>query len=129
MSAGAAPKEQLPLTLDQKQTVTALGSAAQTVAVLLFVLAAVQIIGGALAWWFWGLALFSALLMVIQGLLTKLLGLVMLAVSSDFKYFSRFPQYGGNHLRNAAKNLTFFYKVMTGLAVVIGIVALVRWLV
>ena len=49
--------------------------------------------------------------MLVQGILMVVLGLVMLAVSTDFRYMGQFPQYSGNHLRNAARNLAVFYKL------------------
>jgi hypothetical protein len=52
----------------------------------------------------------------------------MLAVSSDFNYLGQFPQYSGNHLRNAANNVTRFHQVQIGLAVLIALVVLARWL-
>src|SRR5262249_31785394 len=125
MSNGAI-KEALPFNPDQKQIVGNLGFAAQGVAVFLGVFGAVQIIGGPVAWLWSGAGFFSALLMLVLGALTVLLALVMLAVASDFKFLGQFPQYSGNHFRNAAKNLTMFYQVQLGIAVLIGLVVLMR---
>jgi len=126
MATAAAPKETLPLTPDQKQVLGNLAFAAQIVAGLLLVLGAIQLVGGPAAWLWLGAGFFSALLIFVQGALTAFLGLVLLAVSSDFKFLGQFPQYSGNHLRNAAKNLTVFYKVQLWLALLIALV-LVIW--
>jgi len=128
MSSGAAPKEMLPFTPDQKQVVGNLAFATQMVAGLLLLLGAAHIVGGPVAWLWLGAGFFGALLTLVQGVLTAILGLVMLAVSSDFKLLGQFPQYGGNHLRNVAKNLTAFYQFQLALAVVIGLVVLFRLL-
>jgi hypothetical protein len=125
MSNGAI-KETLPFSSDQKQIVGNLGFAAQAVAVFLGALGVVQVIGGPVAWLWSGAGFFSALLMLVQGALTVLLAMVMLAVASDFKFLGQFPQYAGNHFRNAAKNLTMFYQVQLGLTVLIGLVVLIR---
>jgi hypothetical protein len=78
------------------------------------------------AWLVWGAGFFGGLATFLQGALTALLGLVMLAVSSDFTYLGQLPQYGGNHFRNVAKNLTAFYQFQLGLALIIGLVVVVR---
>jgi hypothetical protein len=126
MSTGAVPKEKLPFTPDQKQVVGNLALATQAVAALLLLLGAIQVIGGPVAWWFGGAGFFGALVTLLEGALTALLGLVMLAVSSDFKYLGQFLQFGGNHFRNVAKNLTAFYQFQLGLAMLIALVVLVR---
>jgi hypothetical protein len=129
MSSGATAKEMLPFTPDQKQVVGNLAFATQAVGGLLMLLGAAQVIGGPVAWLWLGGGFFGSLMTLVQGGLTALLGLVMLAVSSDFKLLGQFPQYGGNHLRNVAKNLTAFYQFQLALAVVIGLLVLVRLLV
>jgi hypothetical protein len=126
MSTGAAPKEKLPFTPDQKQVVGNLSLATQVVAGLLLLLGAIQLIGGPFAWLLMGAGFFGGLATLVQGALTALLGLVMLAVSSDFKFLGQLPQYGGNHFRNVAKNLTAFYQFQLGLALLIGLVVAVR---
>jgi hypothetical protein len=126
MSTGAAAKEKLPFTPDQKQVVGNLALATQAVAGLLLLLGTIQVIGGPVAWLVLGAGFFGALVTLLQGALTALLGLVMLAVSSDFKYLGQFPQYGGNHFRNVAKNLTAFYQFQLGLALLIALVVVVQ---
>jgi hypothetical protein len=126
MSTGAAPKEKLPFTADQKQVVGNLALATQMVAGLLLLLGVIQVIGGPFAWLVSGAGLFSSLAILLLGLLTAVMGLVMLAVSSDFKYLGQLPQYAGNHFRNLAKNLTAFYQFQLGLALLIALVVVAR---
>jgi hypothetical protein len=126
MSTGAAPKETLPLNPDCKQVVGNLSMAFQILAGFLMLLGVGQLVGGPIAWIWLGAGFFTAVLNVLQGALTALLGLVLLAVSSDFNFLAKFPQYGGNHLRNAVKNLTAFYQFQQALAVLLGLVVLIR---
>jgi hypothetical protein len=128
MSTGAAPKETLPFTADQKQVVGNLASATLMVTGLLLLLGAIQLVGGLAAWFWLGAGFFAGLLLLVQGALTAILGLVLLAVSRDFKFLGLYPQYSGNHLRNAAKDLTAFFNVQLALALLIGIVVLARLL-
>ena len=125
MATGAAPKEFLPLTSDQKQVVGSLVSATKLVAVALVVLGVVYIVGGPYSAYQGG-GVLSAILATVQGVLTVILGLVMLAVSSGFQLLGQVPQYAGNHFRNVAKDLTMFHKMQVGLAVVIALLAIVR---
>jgi hypothetical protein len=126
MSTSAAAKETLPLTPDHKEAVGQVASTTQIVAVLLLLWGVITAVSGPYSWWVLGAGFFVALLTLIQGVITILLGLVMLAVSSDFKFLCQFPQFSGNHFRNAAKDLTMFHQVQVGLAIVIVLVALVR---
>jgi hypothetical protein len=126
MSTGATPKELLPLTPDQKQVVGNLAFSTQLVAGLFLLLGAVQIVGGPVAWLWLSAGFFGAIYALLQGALAALLGLVLLAVSSDFRYLGQLPQYSGNHLRNVAKNLTAFYQFQMGLALLIGFAVLIR---
>jgi hypothetical protein len=128
MGASADTKETLPLTAEQKQVVGKLSMMAKLAAGLLLVLGLVQIVGAPIAWWSWGWGLFAGLLTLVQGALCALLGLVMLAVSTDFKYLGEYPRFSGNHLRNAAKSLAMFCQVLAGLAVVLALVVVVRLL-
>jgi hypothetical protein len=126
MSTGAVPKETLPLTADQKQVVANLASATFMVTGLLLLLGVIQLVGGIAAWFWLGAGFFAGLLMLVQGALTAFLGLVLLAVSSDFKFLDLYRQYSGNHFRNAAKNLTAFYNVQLALGLLIALVVLIR---
>jgi hypothetical protein len=127
MSTGAAaPKETLPLTPDQKQTVAKVASTAWLVAVLLLLLGLILIVAGPVATLWYGAGVWSALLSVIQGALTAFLGLVMLATASDFRYLGEYPKFGGNHLRNAVNNLKVFYQVQLALALLLALVMVIR---
>ena len=128
MSTGAAPKEALPFTPEQKQTVADAAKVMQAVAGLLFLVGLIQIVGGPVAWIWLDAGFFSAVLTLALGVLTLLLGLVMLAASTDFRYLHEYPQYGGNHLRNAAKSLTTFYQFQVAVAVVVALIVVVRLL-
>ncbi|HYV39225.1 MAG TPA: hypothetical protein VE988_26290 [Gemmataceae bacterium] len=128
MSTGAAPKETLPLTAEQKQVVGNLASSTKAIAGLLLLIGVVLIASGPVSYIYLMAGLLQAILTTVQGLLMCLLALVMLAVSSDFKFLEQFPHYSGNHLRNAANNLTRFHQVQLGLAVLIALVVLARWL-
>jgi len=128
MSTGATPKESLPLTPEQKQTVAGVASTMQIVAGLLLLLGLIQLVGGPVSLIWLGAGFFSAVLTLVQGALTLLLALVMLAASSDFRYLGEYPRFGGNHLRNAAKSLTMFYQVQVGVALVLALIVVVRLL-
>jgi hypothetical protein len=126
MSTGAAPKEMLPFTPEQKQVVAKVASTALLVAGLLVLLGLLQIMGGPAAWWWGNATLINAVLTALQGLITAFLGLVTLAISTDFRYLGEYPRFGGNHLRNGAKNLTVFYQVQIVLALLLALVVVIR---
>jgi hypothetical protein len=126
MSTGAAPKEVLPLTPDQKPIVAKVASTSMMVAAVLLLLGLIQIVGGPL-WWLWGSAtLLSAFLTLFQGVITVLLGMVMLAVSTDFRFLAEYPKFAGNHLRNAANNLKVFYQMQLALVLLLALVIVIR---
>jgi hypothetical protein len=129
MSTGAGHKETLPFTPDQKQVVANVAVVTQFLAGALLLLGVIQLIGSPIAWLWLEARFISALLTLVQGALTAFLGLVMLAVSTDFKYLGQFPQFSGNHLRNVAKDLTVFHQAQLGLALLIALVVVIRWLV
>jgi hypothetical protein len=126
MSTAAAPKETLPFTPEQKQVVSSVAQYAKLVAGVLLGLGVLQLLGGPVAVVVFGAGIFSTLLTVLQGALTALLGLVMLACSSDFHYLAEVPKYRGNHLRNVAKNLKAFYQFQLGLALLLLLVVALR---
>jgi hypothetical protein len=126
MSTAAAPKETLPFSPEQQQVVSGVAQYAKLVAGALLGLGALQLIGGPVAVIVFGAGIFSGVLTMLQGALTVLLGLVMLACASDFTYLAEVPKYRGNHLRNLVKNLKAFYQFQLGLAVLIGLVVLLR---
>ena len=126
MSTGAAPKEVLPLTPDQKPIVAKAASTSMMVAGVLLLFGLIQIVGGPL-WWLWGSGtLLGSLLTLLQGVITALLGLVMLAVSTDFRFLGEYPKFAGNHLRNAANNLKVFYQMQLALALLLALVVVIR---
>jgi hypothetical protein len=126
MSTAPAAKETLPFTPEQKQLVAGVAGSSMMLTAVLFLLGIIQIVSGPVAVFVFGAGVFGALLTMVLGALTMLLGLVMLACSSDFKYLGEMPKYSGNHLRNVANHLTFFHQVQLGLALLLALVVLVR---
>jgi hypothetical protein len=126
MSTAPAPKEMLPFTPEQKQVVSNVAQYAKMVGGVLLALGAIQVIGAPVGVWFLGAGVFSGVLLLLQGALTALLGLVMLACASDFHYLAEVPKYRGNHLRNAANNLKAFYQFQLGLALLLALVVVLR---
>jgi hypothetical protein len=126
MSTAAAPKEVLPFTPEQKQVVAGVANNAKLAAAALLALGAIQVIGAPVAVLALGAGVLGGVLTLLQGALTALLGLVMLACSSDFHYLAEVPRYRGNHLRNAARNLKAFYQFQLGLGVLLAVVVILR---
>jgi hypothetical protein len=126
MSTGAAPKETLPFTPEQKQVVAKVASTALLVTGLLLVLGVLQIVGGPLAWWWGKISLTAGVLYLLLGVITAFSGLVMLACATDFRYLGEYPRYSGNHLRNSAKNLKVFYQLQIAMALVLAVLVLLR---
>jgi hypothetical protein len=126
MSTAPAPKEVLPFTPEQTQTVSGVASLARLVAVVLQLLGAVQIVGGPLAVFVFGGGVLSGILTLLQGALTALLGMVMLTCAGDFQFLAEVPKYRGNHFRNAAKDLTAFYQFQLGLGLLLAVVVILR---
>jgi hypothetical protein len=127
MSVGAAPKAGIPVTAEQKPAVEKLAGTAKVAALGFFLLGVVQIVMGPLGWFTLDTSFLSALLMLVTGAVCVLMGLVLLSVSTDFKYLTQYPQFSGNHFRNAAKALTFLCQFLTALVVLIGLAALIRY--
>ena len=92
------------------------------VAAILLLLAVINIVGGALT-----VLSISAigLLSVIEGLITALLGLMMLTSSADVHYMGE-TKFAAIHLGNAFQNLSVFYKSQYFLAVFLIGIAVIR---
>jgi hypothetical protein len=112
----------LELTTQQQAVVSKLAAAMKMVAVILLVLAVVQLVGGALTLLF---VSFGGLLAIVEGAVTGLLGLIMLSSSTDVRYMVE-TKYTPIHLGNAFRNLTAFYQAQFGLAVFLILVGLIR---
>ena len=112
----------LEFTGDQRRTVTKLALMMKLVAGVLFLLAGVGIAAG-------GVALAngspSGLLAIVEGLVTGLLGLIMLSSSADVCFMVE-TNFTNIHLGHALRNLTTFYKGQFWLALVLAAVVLIR---
>lgn len=129
MSTAAAPKETLVFSPEQKPTAAAVALNSRLLAVVLLMFGAIQLLGGPAAVILQGAPVLGAALMALQGVVTIFLGLVMLACATDFHYLGEVPRYSGNHLRNAANDLKFFHQVQIGLALLLALVVVLRFVV
>jgi hypothetical protein len=114
----------LEFTGEECATVKNLALAMKGVAAVLLLLAVVTIVVG-VAMLFGRSAL--GLVHVIEGLVTGLLGLIMIASSANVRYMCE-TKFVSIHLGHALKNLTVYYKTQFGLAlflIVIGILRLI----
>jgi len=112
-------------TEEQNQTVAGLAAAMKLLATVLMGLAAVRIASGVIeiitsSW--------AGIWYMLEGLVTGLLGLVMLAGSADTRFVVDTTGYDKPHLLNAFTSLIFFYKLQIGLALFVGIIVLLRLL-
>jgi hypothetical protein len=113
---GAAPNTTLEFTSDQDKFISGLASNMKMVAIVLLVLAPLRLVFG-------GLDVVShplpGGLSLVEGLLTGLLGMVMLKGATDARYIVQTKGYDKEHLLNLVESLTVFYRVQVGLAVVL----------
>lgn len=110
-------------TPEQERVVGALAASMKLLSVLLLVLALARISGGVVeiltASW-------AGLWSVIEGLVTAILGLVLLAGAADTRFIVDTKGYDKPHLLNAFTSLSLFYKIQIGLALLIGAIVLLR---
>ena len=105
----------LEFTSEQRPTVARLALAMKFVAIILLLLAAVGVAAGALTLVNGSP---SGILGIIEGLITALLGLIMLSSSSDVRYMID-TNFASIHFGNALRNLTLYYKVQFLLALLL----------
>jgi hypothetical protein len=118
----ASANTPLELSAEQRDLASKLALAMKMVAAVLLVLAVISIVGGVMTL-LGGSAM--GLLALIEGLVTGLLGLIMLSSSADVGYMVD-TSYTSIHLGNAFRNLSAFYQAQFGLAIFLIIVALLR---
>ena len=110
---GAAPNSPFEFTSEQDRLISALASNMKMIAVALLLLAPLRLVCG-------GLDVAShplpGGLSLVEGLLTGLLGMVMLKGATDARYMVETKGYDKDHLVNAVESLTVFYRVQVGLA-------------
>lgn len=120
----AAPTEPpFEFTQEQDQTLTGLASGMNLLSLAILGLAAVRIGSGVVeiittSW--------AGIWYIVEGLVTGLAGLVMLAAATDTRFIVDTTGYDKPHLLNAFTSLTFFYKVQIGLALFVGAIVLLR---
>jgi hypothetical protein len=123
---GAAPNTTLEFTSEQDRLISGLASNMKMVAVALLLLAPLRLVFG-------GVDVVShplpGGLSLVEGLLTGLLGMVMLKGAADARYMVETKGYDKEHLLNAVESLTVFYRVQVGLAAVLILGMLLRLLV
>jgi hypothetical protein len=112
----------LEFTGDQGDMVRRLALVMKVVAAVLLGLAVVNVIGGVMT-----LLSVSAtgLSAIIEGLVTGLLGLIMLSSSADVRFMAE-TKFTPIHLGNAFQNLTAFYKGQFFLALFLAAVAVIQ---
>ena len=121
MSTGAAPKETLPFTPDQKQTVADAAKVMQLVAGLLFLVGLIQIVGGPVAWIWLDAGFFSAVL-------TLALGVELFAPTKALQLLlDATPRHMGQVMRWLGSWLTTvkLYVVIFALLAIVAVVRLV----
>jgi hypothetical protein len=110
---GAAPNTVLEFTSDHDKIIAGLAANMKMVAIALLVLAPLRLVFG-------GLEVAShplpGSISLLEGLLTGLLGMVMLKGATDARYMVETKGYDKEHLLNTIESLTVFYRVQVGLA-------------
>ena len=113
---GAAPNTAFEFTAEQDRLISRLASNMKLLAIVLLVLAPLRLVFGGLDVASHPLA---GGLSLVEGLLTGLLGMVMLKGAADARYMVETKGYDKEHLLNAVESLTVFYRVQVGLAVLV----------
>ena len=121
----AAPAEPaFEFSEQQDRVIAGLASAIKLLAIMILGLAALRVVFGAIEIFtagFW-----TGLWYTIEGLVTALLGLIMIAGATDTGFIVDTTGYDKPHLLNAFTSLTVFYKVQIGIALFIGVITLFR---
>lgn len=123
---GAAPNSPFEFTTEQDRLITTLASNMKLVAVALLLLAPLRLVFGGLDVASHPLA---GSLTLIEGVLTGLLGMVMLKGATDARYMFETKGYDKDHLVNMVESLTVFYRVQVGLAAFLVLAMALRLLV
>jgi hypothetical protein len=120
---GVTPPNTIEFTSDQDKIISGLASTMKLVAVALLVLAPLRLVFGVV-----DIASHPVAggLSLVEGLLTGLLGLVMLKAATDARYMVETKGYDKDHLLNMVESLSVFYRVQVGIAVLVIIVMAVR---
>jgi hypothetical protein len=121
--ANATPS--LELTSAEQSTVKSLALTMKAVTGVLLALGALNVIGGGIALAAGSLA---GVVGIIEGAVTALLGLIMLASSTDAAYMVQ-TKYTPIHFTHALRNLTVFYQAQLGLAIFLILATCVRFFV
>lgn len=127
MATAIDNKSALDLTEDNCAAIAKVETLARITAGLLIVLGLVGVVGG-VAILFLGAGFLNALWCVVQGGLTLLMGLVMLAIAADLGYLARVPAFAKTHLKNSGLDLKFYFQLQLTLACVWGVVLVLRLL-
>jgi hypothetical protein len=110
----------LEFTGGERETVSRLALIMKGVAAVLLLLATINVAGGAMV-------LLSGsptgILAIIEGLITGLLGLIMVASAADVRFLVE-TKFTSTHLGNAFQDLTVFYKVVILVAIPVAVIRL-----
>jgi len=120
--ASANPSVPAP-TLGEAQAKT-LGIAAKLAAAVLLLLGGAKLVTSVLIFLS---ATLLALLGLVEGGLTVLLGLILLKIATDLRYAREVPQLSGAHLMNALDSWQDFCKTLIGLAVIAFLASMLRF--
>jgi hypothetical protein len=110
----------LEFTGGDGDTVSGLALLMKGVAAVMLLLAAIDGAGGAMAL-LGGSP--TGILAIIEGLVTALLGLIMVASATDVRFMVE-TKFTSTHLGNAFQDLTVFYKVVILVAIPIAVIRL-----
>jgi hypothetical protein len=116
---GVTPPNTIEFTSDQDKVLSGLASNMKLVAIALLVLAPLRLVFGVVDITSHPVA---GGLSLVEGLLTGLLGLVMLKGAADARYMVSTTGYDKDHLLNMVESLSAFYRVQVGIAVLVIVV-------
>jgi hypothetical protein len=125
MATASTAKNDLGLTEENGLAIKKAAFLAQAAAGVLVLAGAVGIVGGIVVL-FLGAGFWNSAWIVIQGGITALMGLVLLAVSGDLGYMASVPTFSKVHLKNAGENLRYHFKLLLNLAVLLALVLALR---
>src|SRR5262245_60445234 len=122
---GTVPNNTLEFTSDQETVLAGLASNMKLVAIALLVLAPLRLVFGGLdvAGLGLGATARNGATSLVEGVLTGLLGMVMLKGSADVRFAVDTKGYDKEHLLIAVESLTVFYRVLVGLGVVVLLIS------
>jgi hypothetical protein len=125
MATATDTKHSLGLTAENTDAIARVAFLARLTTGLLLALGGLGVVGSVFVL-IGGAGFFNALWCFVQGALTALMGLVMLAIAADLEFLGTVPAYSKNHLKNGVEDLRFYFKLQFALALIWAVVLVLK---